>query len=288
MLLVAARARAQDLPQISNRIVGGEFTYVIERGDFLGLIGASFAEDPAVIAATNGIKLSAIIHPGQRLKIDNRRVVPNGLENGILINIPQRMLYFFRDGKALHHFPVALGRPSWPTPTGSFKVTELRKNPVWTVPKSIQREMAMEGEPVRTKVPPGPDNPLGEYWIGITTCNYGIHATNEPSSIYTFQTHGCIRLHTDDAAALFNTVAIGTPGKIVYEPVLMARLADGRVFLEVDRDIYRRKGNPTETVKRLAELRHLSRLIDWDKAEAVVRARQGIARNITATSAPKE
>jgi L,D-transpeptidase ErfK/SrfK len=288
MLLMAARARAQDLPPISNRVVGGEFTYVIKRGDFLGLVAARYAVDPSVIAATNGIKLSTIIHPGQRLRIDNRHVVPNELENSILINVPQRMLHFFRGLKAIHHFPVALGRPDWPTPTGSFKVTDLRKHPVWTVPKSIQREMAMEGEPVRTKVPPGPDNPLGEYWIGLSICNYGIHATNAPSSIYTFQTHGCIRLHTDDAAVLFNEVAIGTPGKIIYEPVLMARLGDGRIFLEVDRDVYRRKGHPAEAVRQLAALNDLSKLIDWGKAEAVIRAREGIARDITAASTPKE
>jgi L,D-transpeptidase ErfK/SrfK len=281
-LLFATGALAQELPPIANGVVGGEFEHLVKRGDSLALIGARYGVGPAVLAATNKLEYSAILRPGQRLGIDNRHVVPNALADGILINVPQRMLFFFRSGELVGHYPLGVGRPTWPTPTGSFQVTELRENPVWRVPKSIQREMAMEGDPVRTVVPPGPDNPLGKYWIGLSIWGYGVHGTNALASIYTFQTHGCMRLHPDDVSELFRKVTIGTPGKIIYEPVLMARLGDGRIFLEVNRDVYRKGGDPMRLVRRLADSNSLGNMVDWNEAEAVARRKQGIARDITA------
>jgi L,D-transpeptidase ErfK/SrfK len=83
---------------------------------------------------------------------------------------------------------------------------------------------------VKTRVPPGPDNPLGQYWIGLSLVGYGIHGTIASASIYQFRSHGCIRIHPNDIADLFGRVSLGTSGHIIYTPVLLARLTSDQIY----------------------------------------------------------
>jgi hypothetical protein len=76
------------------------------------------------------------------------------------------------------------------------------------VPKSIQEEMRRRGQRVRTQVPPGPDNSLGQYWIGLNLAGYGIHGTIAPASLHRFRSPGCVHPYPDDIADLFVPVAI--------------------------------------------------------------------------------
>ncbi len=269
---------------LAGALTGGSFEYRVAAGDSLTRIAARFGEQAPLIARDNGIGYRSVLHPGQRLKIDNRHVVPPGVAEGLLINLPQRLLFFFRDGKLLEAYPVGLGRPDWPTPAGTFRVAELRRHPAWHVPPSIQEEMRREGQAVRTLVPPGPDNPLGEYWIGLSLSGVGIHGTIAPASVYHFQSHGCIRLHPDDVAALYARVAPGTPGRIVYEPVLLADLPDGSLYLEVNPDAYHRRGDPGRYLAQLAQAHGLDARIDWAAAQQALSRRDGIARPIHRTS----
>ncbi|MGV8898565.1 MAG: L,D-transpeptidase family protein [Burkholderiaceae bacterium] len=259
-------------------LVGRNFDYAVQPGDYLGRIGARFGVESSILARMNGITLSSKLRPGQLLHIDNRHIVPERLEQGILINLPQRMLYYFQSGDLVAHYPVALGRPDWATPEGRFLVANLQENKTWYVPKSIQEEMQREGKTVLTEVPPGPDNPLGNYWIGLSLPGIGIHGTIAPSSIYRFQSHGCIRLHPDDIAGLFSQVSTGQPGKIMYAPVLLAQLEDGRIFLEVNRDIYKKGINPFVQVERAARNQGISHRMDWYKVNKIIQQKEGLAR----------
>lgn len=263
-----------------DALVGGSFQYTVQPGNSLTRIGARFGIEPVVLARANGMQYDALLHPGQVLQIDNRHIIPERLEEGILINLPQRMLYYFQAGSLVAHYPVGLGRPDWPTPMGRFKVINLQENKTWYVPKSIQEEMRREDKVVLTKVPPGPENPLGKHWIGLSIPGIGIHGTIAPASIYHFQSHGCIRLHPDDIAALFPQIIKGQPGKIIYAPILLARLADGRIFLEVHRDIYKKGIVPIKSVEDLAKTQGLSDMIDWSKVQDIIRLKDGLAREV--------
>ena len=129
-----------------------------------------------------------------------------------------------------------MGSGGWRTPRGDFTIQEKEPDPSWEVPKSIQAEMAREGKRVVTRVAPGPDNPLGTRWIGLTP-SIGIHGTNAPSSIFKYSTHGCIRMSIEDVEHLFEQVNEGDPVSIIYEPMLVTK--DRReVFVEVHRDVY--------------------------------------------------
>jgi L,D-transpeptidase ErfK/SrfK len=271
---------AQELPQLSDALVGGEFFYMVQPGDSLTSIGARFGVVAGVLARENSLQPSARLKIGQELRVENRHIVPPGLEDGILINLPQRLLFYVVQGKLVSHYPIGLGRTDWPTPTGAFTVVGKEENPVWDVPKSIQEEMRRCGQMVKTRVPPGPDKPLGEYWIGLSLAGYGIHGTIAPASIYQFRSHGCIRLHQDDIADLFARVSVGTPGPIIYAPVLLARVAHNRLYLEVHRDAYKRAGDPLTAVQRFALSEGIGPLLDWQRVEEVVRLKEGVARGV--------
>lgn len=267
-------------PSADAQIVGDVFEYKIKRGDTLLGIGARFGVDAKLLARENGIALNARLYIGQILKVDNRHLVPQWRQDGILINIPQRMLYLFREGRLVAYYPVGLGRPSWPTPVGRFAVRSKEVNKEWIVPKSIQEEMLREGRQVVTRVPPGPDNPLGKYWIGLTAPGYGIHSTLYPISIYQFRSHGCIRLHPDDAEALYSQVKVGDSVEIIYQPVMIQRDDDGKVWLEAHRDVYNREVDSWQEFLNAAyRLEPLPRL-DWTLATLGLKHTEGIARRI--------
>ncbi len=248
-------------------------------GDFLSKLGARYGVSYEVIAHDNGLAVEAVLKLGQVLKIDNRHIVPDGIDDGLILNVPQRMLFHFADGELEAAYPIGVGRPSWRTPTGRFTIMIKETDKPWIVPLSIQEEMRRAGKPVVTVVQPGPDNPLGHHWLGLSLPSIGIHGTIAPASIYDFRSHGCIRLHPDDIAALFPRVERGTPGEIIYVPLLLAE-HEGRIFLEVHPDTYKKGKVTLEAAQRLAIERGLFERIDWMLAETVIDRHEGIARDV--------
>jgi L,D-transpeptidase ErfK/SrfK len=205
------------------------------------------------------------------------------LEEGILINIPQRMLFLFKSGRLAGAYPVTVGRRDWQTPIGSFRVLEKQHEKTWKVPLSIQEEMRREGQVVRQEVPPGPGNPLGEYWIRISPSS-GIHGTNSPSSIYGATSHGCIRLQPSAIAEAYPLIEIGMPVQIIYQPLLFAK-TDDACYLEVNRDIYGTAPVALEPIEAWAAASGLEQAIDWRLVIAELTAKRGIARPICAGKA---
>ncbi len=286
-LSVAPAASAADpiasLPPISHRIAGGQFDF-IAWDTTITRIGSRFGESPKVLAAENGKQVNDRLTPGETIHVDNRHIVPIEGADLIEVNLPQRMLFHFEDGRLVGAYPVAIGQPSrqWQTPTGPFSVIQMREDPTWRVPASIQREEEEAGKDVVDEIEPGPDNPLGKFWIGLSFPIIGIHGTNHPWSVYSYRTHGCVRLHPDDIEALFDDVDLNDPGIIAYYPVMLAKLDDGHVFLESDKDIYRKGTGGIDAVRALARTGGIDTLINWPRAGEVLDAQEGIARDVTA------
>ena len=269
-------------------LTGQRSVHVVRKGESLAAISSRLGVTEKVIAQDNGLKPPYRLNAGDTLEVDNRHLIPERLEHGIVINIPQRMLFMFRGSAPIGAYPVALGRPDWRTPTGSYRVAHLERNKTWCVPKSIQEEMAREGKKVLTRVPPGPDNPLGEYWIGLSIPGYGIHSTIAPASIYRMRTHGCIRLHPDDAAVVFAQSFSGMPVKIVYRHALLGQLGDGRIVAEVNPDVYNQGGDALRLLRDAAAAQGLTQRIDWNAAAEVARVRAGVAREVGLKAATME
>jgi L,D-transpeptidase ErfK/SrfK len=274
------------LPPLAHRIVGSQFDFIAADGSSFTKIGSRFGESPKVLAHDNGMEVTDVLHAGDTIHVDNRHIIPIEGSDLIEVNLPQRMLFHFEDGSLTGAYPVAIGQPGkqWQTPTGAFKVIQMREDPTWRVPASIQKEEEAEGKDVVDEIDPGPDNPLGRYWIGLSFPIIGIHGTNHPISVYSYRTHGCVRLHPDDIEALFKAVELNDRGVIVYYPLMLARLDDGRIFLESERDIYRKGTGGIEAIRALAQTAGIDNLIDWNRAGEVVTDQEGIARDVTSPS----
>jgi L,D-transpeptidase ErfK/SrfK len=280
LLLLAGPLPQPSGAPLPDLVVGSAGSYVVRAGDSLSSIGARLGIPRSTLARANGLRADARLRIGQKLQVDNRHIVPEIRDDGILINVPQRLLFYFEMGTLVAWYPVGLGREDWQTPVGTLHVATKETDPVWDVPVSIQEEMRRNGEKVKKRVPPGPSNPLGKFWMGLTPGACGIHATNAPSSIYQFRTHGCIRLHPDDAADLFSRVTIGTPVEVVYEPVLFARTEDGKLFLEVHPDVYDREADVLETLGGLAERHGVTPDLDPEMLRKAASEEDGIARPV--------
>jgi len=262
------------------QIVGGEFTYAVQPGDSLTSISARFGVDLHVLAEGNGLKASDRLQASRALKIDNRHIVPVVEDSDLVINIPQRMLFHFDHGQIACACPIAAGSPGWRTPVGTFEIMLKEEKPTWDVPASIQEEMRRSGKAVLTHVPPSPENPLGEYWIGLNLPGIGIHGTSAPTSIYKLATHGCIRLHPEDIRDLFSKVEVGMRGRVIYETVLVVRTEDS-IFLEVHPDAYQKEPDPLRRVLDIAQSEGFLGMLDLPLVREVIRKHDGIARDVT-------
>jgi L,D-transpeptidase ErfK/SrfK len=264
----------------ADMMIGGKNTIDVRKGDCLSRIGARTGVDWQFIARENG--LDPKIRVGQRVTVNNRRIVPKVVSSGIVVNIPDRMLYFFKEGRLSTAFPVSLGLPDkqWHTPTGKFFIVRKENNPIWFVPKSIQKEMEKKGEPIKTVVRPGPDNPLGRHALHTSIPGVLIHETPWPDTIYRWQSHGCIRVSPVTMEGFFEEVGKGVAGEIIYKPVSVA-VRGRRVFLQVDKDIYGRIPSMEAEVKAKIEERGLADGVDWTKVARVIRQKTGVARDVT-------
>ncbi len=130
------------------------------------------------------------------------------LKKAVVIMRSSNRLLYFDDLKLVRWFGVATGQAAFPTPLGDYEVVTKQRNPWWYPPPS---DWAKDSEPV----PPGPGNPLGTRWMGISAPYVGIHGTPDAASIGYSASHGCIRMRIEDAEWLFRRVEIGTPVYII-------------------------------------------------------------------------
>jgi lipoprotein-anchoring transpeptidase ErfK/SrfK len=126
----------------------------------------------------------------------------------IVIHRGANRLYLYNGARLRRVFGVATGQAVYPTPLGRFQVIVKWTNPWWYPPAAPWAK----GE---KPVPPGPGNPLGTRWMGLSAPGVGIHGTNNESSIGYSVSHGCIRMHVSDAEWLFNNIDVGTTVYIV-------------------------------------------------------------------------
>ena len=221
-----------ELPQDGSTVVGrvrvlapsSDNTLVdIARHFNLGhheIIGAN----PGVNVWLPGVGVDVVV-PGQF-------ILPPKPWEGVVINIPQRRLFYFpeaEEGQApqVMTFPVSIAREGWSTPLGLTQVIAKHKDPAWFVPSSIRKEKFEEGElDFPTYFPPGPNNPMGMLAIQIGFPGIFIHGTNRPWGVGMRVSHGCLHLYPEDAALLFPTIKAGTSVRVIDQPFLVGVLGD--------------------------------------------------------------
>jgi lipoprotein-anchoring transpeptidase ErfK/SrfK len=126
----------------------------------------------------------------------------------IVIHRGSNTLHVYEGRRLVRMVPIATGQARYPTPLGTFTVVDKQLHPWWYPPDS---EWARGLQPV----PPGPGNPLGTRWMGLSAWGVGMHGTPDAASIGYSASHGCIRMRIPDAEWLYQRVRLGTPVVIV-------------------------------------------------------------------------
>jgi lipoprotein-anchoring transpeptidase ErfK/SrfK len=166
----------------------------------------------ALVVALQRNQRSAIDVPAT---ITTPQVTASTFTSIIVVRRDSKWLYLYKqvaEGKPVQfvrRFVVATGQPIYPTPIGDFKIIVMEKNPWWYPPPDAAWA---KGE---SPIPPGPGNPLGTRWMGLSAPGVGIHGTPDPASLGYSASHGCIRMFIPSAEWLFNHVTVGTPVFIV-------------------------------------------------------------------------
>jgi lipoprotein-anchoring transpeptidase ErfK/SrfK len=158
--------------------------------------------------------IAGVLEAGRRrpVRLVTKPVVPAVTRSNfgpvIVIRRGSNLLFLYQGMRLWHVFGVATGQAVYPTPLGRFSIVVKWRNPWWYPPST---GWAKGLKPI----PPGPGNPLGTRWLGLSASGVGIHGTPDDASIGYSASHGCIRMHIPDAEWLFEHVDIGTTVFIV-------------------------------------------------------------------------
>jgi len=237
---------------------------------------------------------------GRDVLIPSRYILPDAPREGLVISLAEQRLYYFPkpqagEGASVLTFAISIGKMDWKTPLGLTRIVEKRIKPIWYPPESVRKEHAAEGEPLPEAVPPGPDNPLGDYAmrLGIPGGAYLIHSTNRPAGVGMQVTHGCIRMYPEDIEQLFKIVPLATPVRIVHQPYKMGWKNDD-LFIEVHAPLAGQDAHEPQSLTSVTRLLvsatqdFPSMAIDWAKAERAFLHPTGVPESVMLRSAGPE
>jgi lipoprotein-anchoring transpeptidase ErfK/SrfK len=197
------------------RALDKRVSYPAENAELIGLKGLrpQFKKETPGVKVFRQLTAQRIIRALQSPQIRRIRVAAKILEPErtaakfgpvVIIRRGANELRYYEGARLVRKFGVATGSYTYPTPTGIFSVVDKQLHPWWLPPDS---DWAKGLEPV----PPGPGNPLGTRWMGLSAPGVGIHGTPDSASIGYSASHGCIRMHIWEAEWLFHRVELGTP-----------------------------------------------------------------------------
>jgi L,D-transpeptidase ErfK/SrfK len=290
--LVPATGFGATYPVTGSDTVFGEVKYVAAKHEdtFLDigrLHGVGYEE---LVAANPGVD-PWLPGAGKQVLIPSRYILPDAPREGIVVSLAEHRLYYFPPAKAgetpvVVTYPISVGKMDWKTPLGLTRIVDKRVRPTWYPPESVRKEHEADGRPLPRAVPPGPDNPLGEFAmrLGIPGGAYLIHGTNRPAGVGMQVTHGCIRMYPEDIEQFFKQVAVNTSVRIVHQPYKMGWQGE-QLFMEVHTPL-----EGTEDVG-LYSLTNITRMlvaatqdrtvaIDWAKAEATFMRPTGVPQPV--------
>lgn len=265
-------AMAWEGPQAS-RLVGSNLTVEVNSSRSLYDIARESGYALEHLAEANSLPVNLGPVSRSKLLIPGLRIVPRDApEQGIVVNLPERGFYVFRKDEQARFFPIAIGQPGrFQTPVGSYSVREKVVNPEWVAP-----EWAGMGED--NVVPAGPNNPLGDRWIGVSAGGLGMHSTNNPASIGSASSHGCMRMYPEIARTVFDLVEVGWPVQIQYRTARVSLEEDG-IYVSSFADPYTQGGRAEQLLKDFEDLdiTGFAALLDL---EALLARADGVCRKV--------
>lgn len=160
---------------------------------------------------------------GREIVLPTQYVLPAAPREGLVINLAQLRVFYFPkvkqgEPRTVITHPIGIGKIGWSTPLGTTKITSKVKNPPWYPPASVRKEHREAGDPLPARVPPGPDNPLGDRMMRLGWPSYLVHGTNKPYGVGMRSSHGCMRFYPEDIAQLYDDIPVGTKVTVVDQP----------------------------------------------------------------------
>ncbi len=228
---------------------------------------------------------------GKRIVVPGRHIIPPGPRVGIVVNLPEHRLYYFPKPKRgapreVITYPVSIGKMDWRTPLGETHVISKQKNPTWYPPEGVREEHQRNGDPLPASVPPGPKNPLGAYALRLAVGRgtYLIHGTNNPIAVGMPVTHGCVRMYPEDVEALFPLVPVGTPVRLINQPIKVAWV-DGELLLEAHPPVDAQGQSVEPNLEEFSQLLQAAVgdqtvAIHWDYAREVLQKADGVLATV--------
>ena len=203
---------------------------ITKRGDTFDNLARKYDIGHDELAHANPQVDPTHIHSGTVMLLPTYYILPKGERKGIIINLPEKRMFFFRAGRVIT-YPVGIGREGWATPEGKLYIAGKQTNPSWYVPKEVRAIQKKNGVNLPKVMPPGPDNPLGKYAIRLSKTNYLIHGTNAPDGVGRRSSAGCLRMYPEDIKQLYRSVRYRTKVHIVNQPFKISKIR-GRWHLE--------------------------------------------------------
>lgn len=157
--------------------------HTVKTGETLNQIARDYRTPLTSILQANPTLNPNLIYPGQSIVIPgfpSTHTIPYSID----VSISNRILQLFKNGQLQKQYPIAVGRMLHHTPTGNFIIINKA---------------------------PNPGGPFGTMWMSLSKEHYGIHGTNDPSSIGKAVSKGCIRMHNEAVEELARIIPIGTP-----------------------------------------------------------------------------
>ena len=269
------------LPIPGDDVVGQTFTLKTRWEETFSDIARIYDIGYRQMVAANPTVDAWLPGEGTEVVIPQQYILPSGPREGIVINLAElRLFYYPKDRPVVVTYPIGIGREGWSTPTGETVVVGKKEGPSWTVPASILKEHAENGDFLPPVVPPGPNNPLGNHAIYLAMSGYLLHGTNKPYGVGMRVSHGCIRLYPENIADFFKMVEKGTPVRIVNEPYKAGWL-NGELYVQVhpplEEYIEEKGNNYTELVNAVIDrLGGDSRKPDWSLLHEYTENKTGI------------
>lgn len=223
--------------------VVGEIEYTHpEEGETLAEVGIRFDMGYyAMVNANPHVDPNRPLSAQVRLLIPSQFILPQAPRHGVVINLAEYRLYFFPENdNVVITYPVGIGRKGWSTPVGITKITTMQRNPTWRPTATVIADAAEKGVQMPDVFPSGPSNPLGKHALSLGWPTYLIHGTNRTDGIGERVSAGCIRMLPEDIEYLFGFVKIGTPVRVVNEPLKFGKL-NSALYIEVHKPLSEQK-----------------------------------------------
>ena len=224
LLCLGAPALADTFPLSPDSDVIGELRIIIAKHeDTLSDLARRYDLGYNEIVDANPTVDPWLPGAGTPIVLPTQFVLPNAARQGVVLNIATMRMFYYPPTKpgeqavVITH-PIGIGKEGWSTPLGTTQIIAKQKDPAWNVPISIREEHAKKGDPLPAVVPPGPDNPLGQFAMRLGLPSYLIHGTNKPYGIGMRVSHGCIHLYPEDIAKLFEIIPVGVAVNIINKP----------------------------------------------------------------------